>query len=69
DVISTPETLGKTPGKDSGENKTTFVDLLGMDGAQKEVQRLTDLALSLLDKFPNSAFLRELTIRMCGREA
>ncbi len=69
DVISTSETLGKTPGKDSGENKTTFVDLLGMDGAQKEVERLTDLALSLLDSFPNPAFLRELTIRMCGREA
>lgn len=68
DVISTSETLGKTPGKDSGENKTTFVDLLGMEGAQKEVQLLTDRALSLLDRFPEPAFLRELTVRMCGRE-
>lgn len=68
DVISTSETLGKTPGKDSDENKNTFVDLLGMDGAQKEVQLLTDRALSLLDKFPDPAFLREMTIRMCGRE-
>ncbi len=69
DVISTPETLGKTPGKDSGENKTTFVDILGMDGAQREVERLTDEALSILEQFENPAFLRELTIRMCGREA
>ncbi len=69
DVISTPETLGKTPGKDSDENKTTFVDLLGMDGAQKEVELLTDRALSVLDRFPEPAFLRELTVRMCGREA
>ncbi|MBO5248313.1 MAG: polyprenyl synthetase family protein, partial [Clostridia bacterium] len=68
DVISTSETLGKTPGKDSDENKTTFVDLLGMDGAQKEVERLTEKALSVLDSFPDPTFLRELTLRMCGRE-
>ena len=69
DVISTPETLGKTPGKDSVENKTTFVDLLGMEGAQKEVLRLTEKALSLLDGFEKPSFLKELTERMCGREA
>ena len=68
DVISTSETLGKTPGKDSDENKTTFVDLLGMEGAQKEVEVLTEKALSILENFPNPAFLRELTLRMCGRE-
>lgn len=69
DVISTPDVLGKTPGKDSVENKTTFVDLLGMDGAQLEVKRLTDLALGLLSRFPSPEFVREMTKRMCGREA
>lgn len=69
DVISTSDTLGKTPGKDSDENKTTFVDLLGMDGAQREVELLTTKALSLLEPFQNPAFLQELTLRMCGREA
>lgn len=68
DVISTSEMLGKTPGKDSVENKTTFVDLLGMEGAQRQVRDLTDRALSLLDPFPSSDFLKELTERMCGRE-
>ncbi len=68
DVTSTPETLGKTPGKDSNENKTTFVDLLGMEGAQREVELLTAKALSLLESFSDPAFLRELTLRMCGRE-
>lgn len=68
DVVSTSEALGKTPGKDSDENKTTFVDLLGMEGAQKEVERLTENALSILDSFPDPTFLRELTLRMCGRE-
>lgn len=69
DVISTGETLGKTPGKDSDENKTTFVDLLGLDGAQREVERLTDRALTVLDRYPDPDFLRTLTVRMCGREA
>lgn len=69
DVVSSPEVLGKTPGKDEREHKTTFVTILGMQGAQQEVRRLTDEALALLDAFPNSEFLRELTERMCGREA
>ncbi len=68
DVTSTSEVLGKTPGKDSNENKTTFVDLLGMDGAQAEVRRLTDHALEILNQFQSPSFLRELTLRMCGRE-
>ncbi len=68
DVISTSEAMGKTPGKDSAEHKTTFVDLLGMDGAQREVRRLSDEALAVLDAFPSSNFLRQLTERMCGRE-
>lgn len=69
DVISTADQLGKTPGKDSEENKTTLVDVLGLDGAQDAVRHLTDVALELLDSFPNNAFLRTLTERMCGREA
>ena len=68
DVISTSEALGKTPGKDSGENKTTFVDLLGMDGAQREVELLSERALAILDRYPSPEFLKELTVRMCGRE-
>lgn len=69
DVISTSQTLGKTPGKDSAEKKTTFVDVLGMEGAQREVERLTEAALEILDRFPGSEFLRGLTERMCRREA
>ncbi len=68
DVSSTSEVLGKTPGKDSDENKTTFVDLLGMEGAQREVLRLTDSAVNILEQFQSPSFLRELTLRMCGRE-
>ena len=69
DVISSAEQLGKTPGKDSQENKTTMVDVLGLDGAQAAVRHLTDVALNLLEDFSQNAFMRTLTERMCGREA
>lgn len=69
DVVSTSEQLGKTPGKDSEENKTTMVDVLGLQGAQDAVRHLTDAALDLLKDFPQNEFLRTLTERMCGREA
>lgn len=69
DVVSTPEQLGKTPGKDSEDNKRTMVDILGLDGAQDCVRHLTDVALNLLEDFPDNGFLRTLTERMCGREA
>ncbi len=68
DVISTKEVLGKTPGKDFGENKVTFVDILGMDGAQREVESLTEQAISVLESFSAPSFLKDLTFWMCGRE-
>lgn len=68
DVISTPEQLGKTPGKDSAEHKTTFPDLLGLDGAQDQVRILSEKAIECLPESPDADFLRMLTLRMCGRE-
>ena len=68
DVISTPEQLGKTPGKDSAEHKLTFAELYGVDGAQERVRRLSEEALTCLEPFGDADFLRQLTLRMCGRE-
>ncbi|HCL78679.1 MAG TPA: geranyl transferase [Synergistaceae bacterium] len=34
DVTSSPEALGKTPGKDEAQNKRTFVSLFGVDEAR-----------------------------------
>ncbi|MBP5155603.1 MAG: polyprenyl synthetase family protein, partial [Clostridia bacterium] len=38
DIHSTPEKLGKTVGKDEKEQKSTFVSLLGEDGARKKAE-------------------------------
>jgi len=67
DVISTQEMLGKPIGSDAEQNKTTFVTLLGLDGAKAEAERLTDEALALLAQIPNSEFLRALTESMLIR--
>lgn len=67
DVTSTQEELGKPIGSDAVQNKTTFVTLLGLDGARAEAARLTDEALALLRTLPSHAFLVALTESMLSR--
>lgn len=52
DLRSTPEVLGKTPGKDEKSGKATFPALLGAKEAEALAKSLCDEAISLLDKFP-----------------
>ena len=68
DCTGTAAVLGKTPGKDCVEHKKTFVNLLGIEGAQSEVDRLSREAEEILSAFENAFFLKELTRRMCRRE-
>lgn len=51
DVTADPELLGKPVGSDDKNQKTTFVSLLGLDGAKAEAKRLTNEALQILDSF------------------
>jgi geranylgeranyl pyrophosphate synthase len=51
DVESDSATLGKTQGKDAAANKSTYVSLLGIDGARREAARLLDAALTALRPF------------------
>ncbi len=44
DIESSAEALGKTTQKDKGKGKATFVDLLGLEGAKAEAQRMVDAA-------------------------
>lgn len=61
DVTGTAEELGKPILSDEKNHKTTYVTLLGTEGAKKEVQRLTEEAVRLLDTLPGeTSFLREL---------
>lgn len=51
DVTADPELLGKPVGSDDKNNKTTFVSILGLEGAKAEAKKLTDEALLILDDF------------------
>lgn len=64
DVTSTPEQLGKPVLSDEKNNKTTYVTLVGIDQAHKDVQEISERAVQLLEKLPGeNPFLAGL-IRM-----
>ncbi|MEN9559022.1 MAG: hypothetical protein RLZZ502_233 [Pseudomonadota bacterium] len=48
DVTSDSGTLGKTAGKDATQNKTTYVSLLGLEGAAHKIQQLNAEASRLV---------------------
>ncbi|HEX2137090.1 MAG TPA: farnesyl diphosphate synthase [Microvirga sp.] len=51
DREASAEALGKRTGKDRERGKATLVDLLGIDGARRECDRLVDAALAALADF------------------
>ncbi len=51
DVTADPELLGKPVGSDDKNQKTTFVNLLGLNGAKSAAKALTDEALAIIDSF------------------
>ena len=67
DVTGTPELLGKPIGSDAAHHKTTFVTLLGLEGAKAEASRLTEEALRLLEEIPEHQFLTDLTEALLNR--
>ena len=46
-----PMLMGKRTGKDREKGKATLVDLLGLDGARRECDRLLAQALGALERF------------------
>lgn len=51
DATATEEELGKTAGKDLAAEKSTYVALLGIDGARAEAGKLVGRAINALDSF------------------
>ena len=49
DVNADPELLGKPVGSDDKNQKTTFVSIMGLDGAKDAAIKLTNDALSIID--------------------
>jgi farnesyl diphosphate synthase len=61
DVESSEAALGKATQKDRGLGKATFVDLLGLDGAKREAQRLVDSACDALSGYGAQAAMLKAT--------
>ena len=55
DVEGTSKALGKTPGKDAKENKSTYVNLLGIENAKQVALESLEEALIALTSFGESA--------------
>ena len=69
DVIGDEATFGKPIGSDREEEKTTFVDLLGLSGCTQEISRLTDEAIASLACFDDTSFLTALSRSMETRKS
>ena len=69
DVLSTAEELGKPIGSDLEENKNTYMVLMGREGCEKTLAKLTDFAKNVLDEaFEDTAFLKELAAALSTRD-
>ena len=55
DCTATSAELGKTAGKDEDTNKTTYVKLMGLDGAKAEALKVTNEAKEALSKYGDKA--------------
>ena len=63
------EILGKPTGNDKEHQKCTYVSYYGLEGAKKELERLTQEALNYLEAYGEKGeFLKELTIYLQQRE-
>lgn len=67
DAQGSAEQLGKTTGSDARGGKATFYDLLGPEGCEREIARLSRAAKHGLNAFQDADFLRELTDQLAGR--
>ncbi len=69
DVTSTMEVLGKPIGSDEKNNKVTYVTLVGLEEAQKTVEKLSEEAVQLMNGLSvQSEFLREVVLYLIHRE-
>jgi len=69
DVIGDEALLGKPVMSDDKNNKSTYVKLVGIEEAHKEVERLSDQAIDLLKSMDkNSILLEKLILQLIHRE-
>ena len=69
DVLSTEEKLGKPIGSDSQENKNTYMVLMGREGCERTIAKLTAFSKKILSEaFDDTAFLCELADALSVRD-
>ena len=67
DVSGTVEEMGKTLGKDAAEEKTTFVNIYGLDKAQDLVNEYTEKAVNAVKPYDKTGFLQTLAVYLASR--
>lgn len=69
DVTGDQNKMGKTLMKDAAGEKTTFVTLMGLEGAKRELEKETEKAIKACGKFGEKGeFLREFALWLLARE-
>lgn len=69
DCTSSPEKLGKTPGKDKGAGKLTFVSLFGLENSKKKLAEFQAKTKAILAPYGEKArLLTELTDFVAARD-
>lgn len=69
DVEGDSKKIGKTVGSDIANKKSTYVSLLGLDGAKKMLKREIDEALEMLSKLSaDTKMLKEMTLYIASRD-
>lgn len=69
DVTGNTEALGKPQGSDTASEKSTYVRLLGLEGAQQRLQNLHDKALQSLSDIPyNTDILKQFSDLLLKRD-
>ena len=69
DVLSTEEKLGKPIGSDSQENKNTYMVLMGREGCERTIAKLTAFSKKILSEaFDDTVFLCELADALSVRD-
>ena len=71
DILSeegNPEVTGKPVGNDKEHNKCTYVSVFGIEGAKKELEKITNEAVEILEYYGDKAeFLKQLAIYIKDR--
>ena len=68
DVIGDEATFGKPIGSDREEGKTTFVDILGLNGCQRVIEAHSESAVEALGDMEDTDFLIHLVRVLEKRE-